>query len=158
MKRNKWVIPASIISALILQIMPMPVIADLYRPDWVLLILCYWCMALPNRVGIGVACLCGFTLDVLYGTALGVHSFALIIPIFVVIANYQRFRNYSVFQQLLLILMLGSLYHIIIYWLLYWITGVDFRADFLWPVITSAVLWPWLFWLLRRLRQSLRVS
>jgi rod shape-determining protein MreD len=158
MKLNKMLIPASIIVAFILQIMPMPASIDEYRPDWLLLILCYWTMALPNRVGVGATAVCGIVLDVLYGTSLGVHSFAMAIPVYLVAANYQRFRNYSVVQQAIMIFILSMLYHMVVYWLQYWLTGVQFRFEFLWPVVTSVFLWPWLFWFLRRYRRLLRVT
>lgn len=158
MKLNQTVIPASIIVALLLQIVPMPALAEVYRPDWLLLLLCYWTMALPNRVGVGTTAVCGIALDVLYGTALGVHSFALAIPVYLVAANYQRFRNYSVVQQAIMIFVLSMFYHMLVYWLQYWLTGVQFRFDFLWPVVTSVFLWPWLFWFLRRYRRLLRVT
>jgi rod shape-determining protein MreD len=112
MKSSQMLIPASIIVAFILQIMPMPAFLDMYRPDWLLLLLCYWTMALPNRVGVGIAALCGVVLDILYGTSLGVHSFAMAIPVYLVAANYQRFRNYSVVQQAVMICILATLYHI----------------------------------------------
>lgn len=158
MKLNQTLIPASIIVAFILQIMPMPASIDVYRPDWLLLILCYWTMALPNRVGVGATAICGVVLDVLYGTSLGVHSFAMVIPVYLVAANYQRFRNYSVVQQAIMIFILSMLYHMLVYWLQYWLTGVQFRFEFLWPVITSVFLWPWLFWFLRRYRRLLQVT
>jgi rod shape-determining protein MreD len=158
MKPSRTLIPVSIIVALILQIMPMPALVDMYRPDWLLLILCYWTMALPNRVGVGMTAICGIVLDILYGTTLGVHSFAMAIPVYLVAANYQRFRNYSVIQQAIMIFILSMVYHMLVYWLLYWLTGVQFRFEFLWPVLTSVFLWPWLFWLLRRYRRLLRVT
>ena len=158
MKLNQTLIPASIVVAFILQIMPMPGFIDVYRPDWLLLILCYWTMALPNRVGVGMTAICGVVLDVLYGTSLGVHSFAMAIPVYLVAANYQRFRNYSVVQQAIMIFILSMFYHMLVYWLQYWLTGVQFRFEFLWPVVTSVFLWPWLFWFLRRYRRLLRVT
>ncbi len=143
---------------IVLQIIPMPPPIDLYRPDWLLLILLYWAMALPNRVSVGIAGIAGLVLDILYGTALGVNSFALAIPIYLVSANYQRLRNYSMLQQAVMILVLSSLYHMIVYWLQYLITGIEFNWMFLWPALTSIVFWPWLFWLLRKFRRNLRVS
>lgn len=158
MKLKQTLIPASILAAFILQIMPMPAVIDVYRPDWLLLILCYWTMALPNRVSVGVTAICGVVLDILYGTSLGVHSFAMAIPVYLVASNYQRFRNYSVVQQAIMIFVLSMLYHMAVYWLQYWLTGVQFRFEFLWPVVTSVFLWPWLFWFLRRYRRLLRVT
>lgn len=159
MKRTgTFLIPSTIIVGFILQTMPMPALIDAYRPDWLLLILCYWSMALPNRVGVGLTAVCGFVLDILYGTSLGVHSFAMAIPVYLVVANYQRLRNYSIVQQVIMISVLGALYHMIIYWLQYWLTGIEFRFSYLLPVASSIFIWPWVFWLLRKLRRAFRVT
>lgn len=159
MKRSgQFLIPSTIIVGFVLQIMPMPALIDMYRPNWLFLILCYWSMALPNRVGVGVSALCGITLDVLYGSALGVNSFAMAIPVYLVVANYQRLRNYSLVQQSIMILVLGALYHMLVYWLQYVLTGIEFRISYLFPVLTSILIWPWLFWLLRKLRRAFRVN
>jgi rod shape-determining protein MreD len=155
---NKSFIFVSILMGIILQIIPMPPPIDLYRPDWLLLILLYWSMALPNRVGVGVAAIAGMILDILYGTALGVHSFALAIPVYLVSANYQRLRNYSMIQQAFMILVLSVMFHLTVYWLQYWITGIEFSWIFIWPSLGSAIFWPWLFWLLRKFRRNLRVT
>ncbi|MGB3725802.1 MAG: rod shape-determining protein MreD [Glaciecola sp.] len=155
---NRSFILASIVIGVILQIVPMPSPIDLYRPDWLLLILIYWSMALPNRVSVGIAGVSGLLLDILYGTALGVHSFALAIPIYLVSANYQRLRNYSMMQQAVLIFVLSTVFHLIVYWLQYLITGIEFSWIFLRPAITSIIFWPWLFWLLRKFRRNLRVT
>lgn len=155
---NRSFIIVSIIIGIILQIIPMPSPVDLYRPDWLLLILIYWSMALPNRVSVGVAAFTGLVIDLLYGTSLGVHSFALAIPVYLVAANYQRLRNHSMLQQIMTILMLCVLYHLIVYWLQYWITGIEFSWLFLWPAVSSVLFWPWLFWLLRKFRRDLRVT
>nr|WP_136251360.1 rod shape-determining protein MreD [Ningiella ruwaisensis] len=158
MRGNPAFIYISIIVGLVLQIIPMPAQADLYRPDWLLLILCYWAMALPNRVSVGVAGVTGVILDLLYGTALGVHSFALAVPIFIVATNYQRMRNQSILQLAITIGILSFIYHLIIYWLQFWLTSIEFRFIYLWPSVTSVLLWPWLFWLLRRFRRRFKVA
>ncbi|MFC3123027.1 rod shape-determining protein MreD [Agaribacter flavus] len=158
MPGNSTFIYICIIVGLILQIIPMPPLIDIYRPDWLLMILCYWAMALPNRVSVGVAAICGITLDILYGTALGVHCFALTIAIFIVSANYQRLRNQSMIQQAFTIMVLSLLYHLIVYWLQYWLINTQFRWSFFWPTAVTILLWPWLFWLLRKFRRKFRVS
>ena len=45
----------TVIFGLILQVFPLPHWADQLRPHWPLLILIYWSMALPERVGIFIA-------------------------------------------------------------------------------------------------------
>jgi rod shape-determining protein MreD len=158
MQLRNYAILLSIIIALVLQIMPMPNIADMYRPDWVLLVLSYWTLALPNRVNIGFAFFIGLVLDILLGTSMGVHSLAMCICIYVLAANYQRLRNYSVWQQAIMIGTLSALYNLVVFWLQHLLTDIYFLFDYLWPVLTSMVIWPWIFWLLRKVRRQLRIS
>lgn len=151
-------ITISILVALMLQIMPMPIVADPFRPDWVLLVLGYWTLALPQRVNVGVAFLTGLVLDTLLGTTLGIHSLSLSLVIFILAANYQRLRNYSVWQQALMISLLTALYHLVIFWLQHLITDIYFLFDYLWPVLTTMLFWPWSFLILRKVRRQLKVS
>lgn len=155
---RNYAIALSIIAALVLQIMPMPLLADQLRPDWVLLVLSYWALALPNRVNVGVAFINGLILDILLGTSLGVHSFAMCISIYVLAANYQRLRNYSVWQQAVVIGILSALYHLIVFWLQHLLTDIYFQFTYMWPVLSSMLIWPWLFLLLRKVRRQFRVS
>jgi rod shape-determining protein MreD len=157
MNLRNYAIMLSIFVALVLQIMPMPSVVDLHRPDWVLLVLCYWALALPHRVNVGVAFINGLILDILLGTSLGVHSFAMSLSIYVLAANYQRLRNYSVWQQAIVVGIMAALYHLIVFWLQHLLTDIYFLFDYLWPVLSSMIIWPWIFWLLRRLRRQLRL-
>jgi rod shape-determining protein MreD len=97
-------------------------------------------------------------LDILLGTTLGVHSLAMCISIFVLAANYQRLRNYSVWQQSVVIGILAALYHLVVFWLQHMITDIYFLFTYLWPVLTSMLIWPWLFLLLRKIRRQLRIT
>ncbi len=155
---KSYAIALSIIAALVLQIMPMPHLADQFRPDWVLLVLCYWTLALPNRVNVGIGFLVGLVMDILLGTSLGIHSVAICLCLFVLAANYQRLRNYSVWQQSVVIGILAALYHVVVFWIQHLLTDVFFLFTYLWPVLTSMLIWPWLFLLLRKVRRQLRIS
>lgn len=157
MTAHYFTIPITIICALVLQIVPLPAQADIYRPDWVLIVLSYWAMALPNRVNVGFAFFSGLALDVLLGTVLGVHSLVLSICVFVLAANYQRLRNYSVWQQCIVIALLSAFYHLLQFWTLHLLTDIFFRFDYMLPVITSMVIWPWAFWLLRKIRRQFKI-
>ncbi|GAA6184448.1 MULTISPECIES: rod shape-determining protein MreD [Alteromonadaceae] len=158
MKLRNYAIFLSIIIALILQIVPMPLTVEQFRPDWVLLVMSYWALALPNRVNVGMAFIVGLVLDILMGTSLGVHSFALSINIFILASNYQRLRNYSLWQQAFIIGTLSALYHLVVFWLQHLQTDVNFLFTYLWPVLTSMLMWPWIFGLLRKVRRQFRIT
>lgn len=157
MRKRNLVIWISLLAALVLQIVPLPTQVDVYRPDWVLVVLAYWSMALPHRVNVGVAFLTGVAMDVLVGTTLGIHSLGLSLSVYILAANYQRLRNYSVWQQAIIIGLMSSLYHLMTFWVQHLLTAIYFQVDYLWPVLTSMVLWPWVFWLLRRTRRQFSI-
>lgn len=148
----------SLFVALILTVMPMPQLVKLARPDWVLLVLMYWTMALPQRVSVGTAFFSGFIVDVLVGTVLGVNALAFSVVIFIVSQHYLKIRNFSVVQQSLIVGLLLALYQLMLFWLSHFLTGVFFMPQYLWPVVTGMLVWPWLFWLLRRYRRQLKIQ
>ncbi|HBY87887.1 MAG TPA: rod shape-determining protein MreD, partial [Colwellia sp.] len=61
---NGFIILLTLLIALMASITPMPLSVDAFRPDWVLIVLVYWCLALPNKVNIVTAWVMGFILDV----------------------------------------------------------------------------------------------
>ena len=146
-RKRHSVIVTTLLIALVLQIVPLPIQVDLY-----------WSMALPHRVNVGVAFLTGVAVDILVGTTLGIHSLSLSISIYILAANYQRLRNYSVWQQAIVIGLLSSLYHLLTFWVQHLLTDIYFQLDYLWPVLTSMLLWPWVFWLLRKTRRQFSIS
>jgi len=157
-KLRHYMIATTVIIALMLQITPMPTSVDPYRPDWVFLVLAYWALALPTRVSVGIAFINGLILDILLGTTLGVHSLAMCLVIFILSANYQRLRNYSVWQQAIIVGLLSALYHLIIFWLLHLLTDIYFLFDYLKPVLATTFFWLWVFYVLRKLRRQFRVT
>jgi len=50
---HHYVIYLSLLCGYLLSLLPMPEWAQIYRPQWLALILIYWCMAVPERVGVG---------------------------------------------------------------------------------------------------------
>ena len=64
MSSNLKVASLTLFVAFMLTIMPLPEWAIEFRPDWVTLVLVYWAMALPARVGVTIAWFAGLMLDV----------------------------------------------------------------------------------------------
>jgi rod shape-determining protein MreD len=155
---NSLLIIASLLVTLIATIMPLPMMIDPFRPDWVLLALLYWSLALPARVNVFTAWVLGLLLDILLGSLLGVHAAAMAISVYIVSINYHLIRNFSILQQSLIIGLSTALYHLIVFWLQYILLDVVFLSQYLYPVITSIVLWPWVFYILRKIRRSFKIK
>lgn len=156
--QNGVIILFTLLIAVMASIMPLPLSVDAFRPDWVLIVLIYWCMALPGRVNIITAWVMGFLLDVLLGSVLGVHAAAMAISVYIVAENYQKIRNFSIWQQALITGVLSALYHLVVFWSQRFLNDASFLPSYLYPVITTIVLWPWVFYLLRKVRRHFTIK
>ena len=153
-----WIILLSFFIAYLLAIVPFPEWAMNYRPEWVPMVLIYWAMALPYRVGIGSAWAAGLVLDVLEGSTLGVNALALVVVAYVALSLHLRMRMFSTLKQSGLVLALVGLNLMLCNWLQI-VTGQSVSSNlmFLMAAVTSAVIWPSLFQLLRQIRRSFDV-
>jgi rod shape-determining protein MreD len=156
-KNNNYIIWLTIFVSLLLTIMPLPISIDAYRPNWALLALAYWSIALPYRLNVLSAWFVGFIIDVLLGSLLGVNAFASALIIFITANNFQKIRNFSLWQQSLIIALLTSLYHLIVFWVQRFFFDVDFSFNYLKPVITTTFMWWVVFLLLRKVRRQFKV-
>ena len=156
--QGTWVILLTFFIAYLLAIVPFPEWAMNYRPEWVPLVLIYWVMALPYRVGIGSAWMAGLILDILEGSILGLNALPLVIIAYITLSLHQRLRMFSLYQQSGLIIALVGLNLMICNWLQL-LTGqtVSNSLLFLIAALTSALIWPFLFQILRQLRRGFRV-
>jgi rod shape-determining protein MreD len=153
-----WVILLSYFVAYLLAVVPFPEWALNYRPQWVALVMIYWCMALPYRFGIGYAWLAGLMLDILEGSLLGLNALALAIIAYIALSLHQRLRMFSQLQQSAVVLALVGLHLMMTYWMK--IAAGQIVASnllFLLGALSSAFVWPWMFLLLRQMRRSFGV-
>jgi rod shape-determining protein MreD len=152
-----WVIVLSLVVSLMLAIMPLPSWATVWRPDWVALVLIYWCIATPQRVGIATGWLVGITRDVLNETLLGQQALSLCLIAYLSVRLHRRIRLFPLWQQAIgvfVVITVEQLFRA-------WIRGIQGQplvdVSFLYPALTSMLLWPWVFILLRDLRRFYQV-
>lgn len=149
-----WIIVASFIVAFMLTAMPLPEWAISWRPAWVAMVLMYWCMALPERVGIGIAWMLGLLLDVQQGTVLGQNALGLALLAWVMLKSYQRVRVFPLAQQAMVV----CGYLLFLQFINLWIRGMmgvpPEHWTFWMSAFTSMLLWPWLFIILRDMRRK----
>lgn len=155
--KGRIVILCSFLIALTLQTIPWPGTLDLIRPSWLLLVTCYWVLALPHRVNVGSALLLGLLWDLLLGSTLGIRGMMLSIVVYLAALNFLVIRNMALWQQAILIGMLSMLLDVLIYFGEYLIQDVTFNPVSLWSGLINFILWPWLFLLMRRIRRHWHV-
>lgn len=127
------------------------------RPAWVAMVIFYWVMELPHRIGLIAAWVLGAPLDVLQAEPLGLNGVILAAITYVAWRFYERLRMYSVVQQcgVIFLLVLGAeLTRVVVMGLVEdraWSWGV------MGPPLVSLVLWPFVALALARLRFKFRV-
>ncbi len=153
-----FVIFSSLLVALILMILPLPETVQIYRPHWVALMLIYWSMAIPERIGLWFAFFSGIMVDVSQGTLLGQHALALIIIVYINLNFYQRIRVMSLAQQAMYVFGLLVMGQVVIVW----VEGIMGRptpilAFFAAPFV-GMLIWPWIFVILRDIRRKAKIN
>lgn len=157
-KSGTNIIVLTFLLGMLLQILPMPNWANLIRPEWVALILIYWCLALPNRVNVGIGWLVGLFMDVILGNLLGQYALTYAIIAFIAVKLHKQIRIYPLWQQALSVFTIVALSQLLIAW----IKGIIGQAPDTWlywiPSLTSALFWPWVYLVMRDVRRKFRVS
>lgn len=154
-----WVIIVSFILAAFLAVLPLPAWMESYRPEWVVLVLIYWVIALPYRVGLMTAWAVGFFVDVLEGSLLGLNAMTMALVAYLSMSLYQRLRMFTLIQQSSTVMILIGIHQLLSFWVLT-ATNQNTAPNLMFMVaaISSAVLWPFIFVSLRYVRRYFRVS
>ena len=136
-----WVIHLSLLIALLFVLLPIPMDWRFLRPDIAALVLFYWALALPHRVGVATAFALGMGLDLIEGAPLGLSSPGLMLATLILQFNYQRIRQFDPIQQSVVILVLMLLSTGIEQWLRN-VTGVPaLSVGALFALLFSMVCW-----------------
>lgn len=154
---GSWVILASFIAAFLLTTIPLPEQVSEWRPAWVVMMVIYWCLILPERVGVAIAWLLGLLLDVYTGVLLGQNALGLSVLAYLTLRLHKQFRIFPPIQQSVLI----CFYLLLIQFFTLWvrgITGVPPQHWTFWaPVLSSMLLWPIFFMIMHGIRRKYNV-
>ncbi len=156
--RSNWVIVATTLVALVIYVVPIPLEWRWYRPEWPILVLFYWSLSLPHRVGILSAAITGFAIDMLDGTTFGALALGMVVSTLFILLNYQRIRQFDLLQQSAIMTLLVALALIIERWLqnLLGVGGTELK--FLYSLLLTALMWPVVREVLRGLRRYYEVN
>ncbi len=158
--RGGWVVFLSLLVAMLLQVAHLP---DSWpnwlgwlRPNWILLVLFFWVMELPERIGLVMAWIVGLFVDALLAEPLGLNGVLLAGVTFVTWRFFERLRMYSVVQQcgvvFLLVLTTELVRGIVI--------GLGSESGLAWSLIwialVSTLAWPVIYLVLLRIKTLVR--
>ncbi|MEL0629390.1 rod shape-determining protein MreD [Psychromonas aquatilis] len=144
--------------SLVAAIFPLPIMFNAFRPDWMVLVVFYWIIALPHRVNIGHSFILGLTLDILLGSILGMHALLFSLLAYFTSMNYQRIRNFTLVQTTLLLGLFIFVSKIVLYLIASSMQEIILHRHYFWSVFISMLIWPWFFLFMRYLRIRFKVS
>lgn len=152
-----WVILLSFVIALLLTAIPLPAWLTGWRPAWIAMMLVYWCIVLPERVGIGTAWTIGLVLDVYTGALLGQNALGLSVVAYLTLRLHKQIRVFPPLQQSVLIGVCLVLLQSLTLWIR-GITGVPPQHWSFWaPAASSMLLWPVFFYIMRGVRRRYNI-
>ena len=129
-----------------------------YSPEWILLILIYWAIAIPSINKLFLAFLLGFLVDIVLGQILGISSLFYIILIYIVLRLYNSLRYMTIAQQSFVIFFLIIIkQHLLIWAYIVIDKTIEYQAILIGSFM-SALLWPIVFFSLRYVRRKFNIG
>jgi rod shape-determining protein MreD len=107
-------IALTLITALMLNLLPWSGAWLWLKPDFVALVVLYWCIEQPRKVGFVSAWMMGLFMDVAEGTLFGQHALAYSILAYAGIVLHRRVRMFSGMPQVVHVLILLLLNDLIV--------------------------------------------
>lgn len=153
---GNFFIVSSIVAALMLNGLPWQGLALMLRPDFVAMLLLYWCMHKPMRIGIGLAWAVGIFADVADASLFGQHALTYTLLAFGGVVLHRRLQMFDLRQQTTQVFGLFALTYTV-YALVHWLINGDVIWGYFLGCISSTLLWIPLSLVMHGLRQ-IRVS
>lgn len=152
--RGLWLPPLTLVLALLLASLPWPRALAVWDPLWVPLVLVYWILMLPERVGIVTAWVTGLVDDVVHLTPLGEHAAVLAVVAYVVERWSLQIRLAPLPQQMAILYLLFTADRLLELWLA---GSPVFAPGVFLPPLVTVLLWPFTRSVLARLARRARL-
>jgi rod shape-determining protein MreD len=137
-----WFVLLSIFLALLLNLLPLSAPVMTYRPDFVALVLLYWCIQEPRYVGVGTAWLVGLLMDVGDATLFGQHALAYALLAYGAEFFRRRVLRFPLWQQAVQVAVLLVLCALLVL-LVRFVGGAPLpKWTYVAPPLVGALLWP----------------
>ena len=153
-----WVIFLSSFVALILTILPLPQQVFYFWPDWMALIVIYWSLSVPDRIGPWVGFVIGTVLEVLFVRNFGVLGFSMAILAFSTNRMSLQLRALSIWQQTLFVCVFIAVFKLITGWLYGLSNDFTITGEYWFSLVGDFIFWPFVFILLQELRRITRIQ
>ena len=147
--KQQTLIWISILVGMLLEIVPLPHWTLWLRPAWVYMLIIFWVILVPQRVGVGTDFVVGLLMDLLTGTILGLHAFIYVLSAYVLMRFQPQLRNFPLWQQAIMIY-LFLFFNVVLQTLVSRLISLQSVSLLFWlsPFI-GAVFWIWMVLLLR---------
>ena len=124
------------------------------KPDFVALVLLYWCIHQPRKVGFTAAWLMGLMMDVAEGSVFGQHAFAYSVLAYAGIVLHRRVLGFTMRDQILHIIPL-LLFTDVIVLVIRKIAGAEFPGlSYFVGSLIAGVMWPIICYLFKLPQKS----
>jgi rod shape-determining protein MreD len=149
---SNTLIAFSLFAALLLNGLPWGGIWLMLRPDFVALVLLYWCMHKPWRVGIGLSWGVGVLADVADASLFGQHALAYAVLAFGGVVLSRRLRMFNLRQQTSQVSIIFALTYAV-YALVHWQVNGNVVWLYFLGCLTSTLMWAPLSVMFQAMRQ-----
>lgn len=135
-------IATTLVIALLLNLLPWSGLLFWIKPDFVALVVLYWCIHQPRKLGFSAAWLLGLLMDVADGSLFGQHALAYSILAFAGIVLHRRVQGFTLTSQVLQVIML-LLFNDLIVLAIRMLAGGDFPGyQYFLGSFVAGALWP----------------
>ena len=152
-----WAVALSALVALALMIVPLPQWLFYFWPDWIALVVVYWALYTPEKVGPLIGFIIGVLLEVLFVRKFGVEGLGLATLAFMVNHANQQLSVLSIWQQTFVIAMFVALFKLITGWLYGLVGDFTITIEYWYSILGDVFVWPFISILLHELRRKARI-